>query len=131
MSHSIRACEALEPRRLLSTDAAAEFVEPDLPLAGDTSDVVVADAREQIYPPLAPAMWMDESVGSFEEPAEITVAFFGRDPVDDMPARDETAEQPAAPPTVDAGSSPMGGVARPASIAREILDPDQDASLTA
>jgi hypothetical protein len=124
MSQSSRACEVLEPRRLLSADAAAEFVEPDLPLAGDTSDVVIADAREQIYPPLAPAMWVDESIGSFEEPAEITVAFFGRDPVDEQP------HEQGAPPVVN-GQPGLSPAERPASIAREVLYADQDASLTA
>ena len=83
-------CEPLEQRRLLSTDAPAPVhVEPDLPLADDTSDVVIADGREQIYPPLAPAMWADESIGSFEEPEVITVAFFGRDPIDESPPADD------------------------------------------
>ena len=132
MSYASRACEPLEPRRLLSAGAAEEYVEPDLPLADDTSDVVVTDGREQIYPPLAPAGWTDESVGSFEEPAEITVAFFGRDPVDETPVDDAAQAEQVAPspvenPTVASSSRQM----RAMSIAREILDADQDASLTA
>jgi len=124
MSHSIRACESLEPRRLLSADVAGELIEPDLPIADDTSDVVVADGREQIYPPLAPAGWTDGSVGSFEEPAEITVAFFGRDPVDEQP------DEQVAPPPIEDGPA-VSQVARPTSIAREVLDADRDAPLTA
>ena len=128
MSHSSRACESLEARRLLSAGVSADLVEPDLPLADDTSDIVVADGREQIYPPLAPAMWVDEAVGSFEEPAEITVAFFGRDPVDATPVEEGPASQPFAPPATDgAGSTVTPSVARATPIAREVLGGDEDA----
>lgn len=116
-------CEPLERRRLLSADALAPVhVEPDVPLAEDTSDVVVADGREQIYPPLAPAMWADESVGSFEEPEVITVAFFGRDPIDESPPADDA--NIVGPPRADASTVAPQLVAKSTSIARQVLGDD-------
>jgi hypothetical protein len=133
MSYASRACQHLESRRLLSANVPSEFVEADLPLADDATDVVVAVGREQIYPPLAPAGWTDESVGSFEEPAEITVAFFGRDPVDETPVDDdERGEQLAPPPVVENSSvASSSHQTRPSSIARQILGADADDAPTA
>ena len=134
MSYASRSCESLEPRRMLSADAAANQFEPDLPLADDTTDVVVADGREQIYPPLAPAGWTDESIGSFEEPAEITVAFFGRDPADQTPVDDDAQGERVSPSSMMAPSIAIAATSREtrfASIAREVLGADQDSSLTA
>ena len=120
--------EPLERRRLLSADSIAPAeVEPDLPIIDFTSDVVVASGRQQIYPPLAPAMWVDESVGSFEEPEVITVAFFSPDPVDETPVPDDEPTGAVVPPVklqIDARA-----VARLESIAREVLGADDDAPL--
>ena len=85
--------EILEQRRLLSFDAAAVATEApdwerraenpnetDLIASNAGADyLVVAPTRTPIYPPLAPAMWMDDSVGSFELPEAIAVAFFAPD----------------------------------------------------
>jgi hypothetical protein len=132
MAYSSRACESLESRRMLSADIGGDLVEPDLPLADDTTDVVVADGREQVYPPLAPAGWTDESIGSFEEPAAITVAFYGRDPVDQTPVEDDGPGEGISPSSMVASSiAAASRETRVTSIAREVLGTDQDASVTA
>ena len=119
--------EPLERRRLLSADSIAPSeVEPDQPIIDYTSDVVIAAGRQQIYPPLAPAVWVDESVGSFEEPEVITVAFFPADPVDEAPVEEEASA--IAPPTADASVVAPRVVARLNSIAREVLGAEDDAS---
>jgi hypothetical protein len=122
--------EALERRRLLSVDTLAPSeAEPDLPVVEYKSDVVIAEGRQQIYPPLAPAGWTDESVGSFEEPEAITVAFFAPDPIDDTSVQDEP--DLVAPPAVDSSVVAPRAVSALNSIAREVLDgDDDDATLT-
>jgi hypothetical protein len=129
MVHASRAVELLEPRRLLSSDAAAPAeTEADLPVIEYTSDVVIAEGRQQIYPPLAPAGWTDESVGSFEEPEAITVAFFPPDPIDETPVEDAANHVP--PPALDVSDDgTVAAAARTTSIAREVLGDEDDGSL--
>ena len=124
--------EPLERRRLLSADSIAPAeVEPDLPIIDFTSDVVIASGRQQIYPPLAPAMWADESVGSFEEPEAITVAFFPPDPVDEAPAnagddRPQQDEAASVPPLKDVVRF-SGPILKPASITGDLFRSDDGA----
>jgi hypothetical protein len=129
MANASLGCERLEPRRLLSADVAdPTAVDADLPVIEYTSDVVIAPGRQQIYPPLAPAGWVDESVGSFEQPEAITVAFFPPDPVDETPVMDNGSGG-AAPAAVGSSVAAQRVTPRPNPIAREVLGGEDDAAL--
>jgi hypothetical protein len=123
--HSV---ENLEIRRLLSANGSGGPATTDSPTDAphEADSTGAAFGREPIYPPLAPANWMEEGVGSFELPETIAATLFsGTAAMEDAPPAPPPARNPLGEQSIDVRPSPITPTAvppeRPASIAQQIF----------